>query len=96
MSTTEENSSLSVGQETSTKSVSEEAMKLHAKYRLARGLVNDMSFQELTGDNAENYFLIKFCRWCSTALILKPRKKKRRMQVLLAFLLTQFVITLDR
>jgi hypothetical protein len=74
MSTTEEKHSPSLGQATSTKSISEAAMKLHAKYRLARGLVNYMSFEELTGDNAENYF-IKFCRQCSTTLILKPRKK---------------------
>jgi hypothetical protein len=60
-----------------TKSISEAAMKLHAKYRLARGLVNDTSFEELTGDNAENYF-IKFCRWCSTTLLLKPRKKTEK------------------
>jgi hypothetical protein len=33
-----------------------------------------MSFEELAGNNTENYF-IKFCRWCSTTLILKPRKK---------------------
>jgi hypothetical protein len=54
MSTTEEKRSPSLGQATSTKSVSEAAMKLHAKYCLARCLVNDMSFEELTGDNAEN------------------------------------------
>jgi hypothetical protein len=77
MPTTEEKRSPSLGQETSTKSVSEAAMKLHAKYRLARGLVNDMSFEELTGDNTENCF-IKFCHWCSTTLILKPRKKTEK------------------
>jgi hypothetical protein len=77
MSTTQEKRSPSLGQAISTKYVSEAAMKLHAKYRLARGLVNDMSFEELTGDNAENYF-IKFCRWCSTTLILKPRKKTEK------------------
>jgi hypothetical protein len=59
-----------------TKSISEAAMKLHAKYRLARGLVNDTSFEELTGDNAENYF-IKFCR-CSTTLIMNPQKKTEK------------------
>jgi hypothetical protein len=60
MSTTEEKRSPGLGQATSTKSVSEAAMQLHAKYCLAKGLVNDMIFEELTGDNAENYF-IKFC-----------------------------------
>jgi hypothetical protein len=77
MSTTEEKHSPSLGQATFTKSASEAAMKLHAKYRSARGLVNDMSFEELTCVNAENYF-IKFCRWCSTTLIMKPRKKTEK------------------
>jgi hypothetical protein len=45
MSTTEETRSPSLEQATSTKSVSEAAMRLHAKYMLARGLVNDMSFK---------------------------------------------------
>jgi hypothetical protein len=52
-------------------------IELHAKYRLARDLVNDMSFEELTGDIAENLF-IKFRRWCSTTLILKPQKKTEK------------------
>jgi hypothetical protein len=77
MSTTEEKRRPSLGQTTSTNSVSEVAMKLHAKYSLARGLVNDMSFEELTGNNTENYF-IKFYRCCSTTSILKPRKKTEK------------------
>jgi hypothetical protein len=77
MSTTEEKSSPILGQAKSSKSVSDAAMKLHAKYRLARSFVNYISFEELTGDNAENYF-IKFCRWCSATLILKPRKKTEK------------------
>jgi hypothetical protein len=75
--TAEEKRSPSLGQATSTKSVPEAAMKLHAKYRLARGLVNDMSFEELTGDNTETYF-INFCRSCSTTLILKPQNKTEK------------------
>jgi hypothetical protein len=51
ISTTEKKRSPGLGQATSTKSVSEAAMKLHATYRLERGLVNDMSFEEVTGDN---------------------------------------------
>jgi hypothetical protein len=70
ISNIEEKRSPNLGQAMSTKSVSEVAMKLHANYRLARGIVNGMSFEELTGDNTESCFI--------TTLILKPGKKTEK------------------